>query len=267
MSHLDLPAYFARLHLPQPTEQPSLALLNRILNAQVTHIPFENLDVLLGRGISLELEDIQAKLISTKRGGYCFELNTLLLVVLAALGFRARPLSARVRWQKPREVIPPRTHVFVAVDLHDSTWLADAGVGGFSLTSALKMELDTPQATTHDTRRIIHENERFYHQLQIEDQWHDVCEFTLEEMPPIDRELANWFTAAHPKSHFRDRLIAARATPTGRRALLNFDYTERPINGEATTRQLASESERLEVLAEKFGLHFPSDTRFPLTTP
>ena len=55
--------------------------------AHATHIPFENLDVLLGRPIRLDLASLLAKLVAGGRGGYCFEHNLLFASVLQTLGF------------------------------------------------------------------------------------------------------------------------------------------------------------------------------------
>ncbi|HEY3253262.1 MAG TPA: arylamine N-acetyltransferase, partial [Polyangiaceae bacterium] len=88
-------------------------------------------------------------------------------------------------------------------------------------------------------------------------------EFTLEEMPAIDRELANWYTSAHPNSHFKNRLIVARAAPEGQRlSILNDQFTLRERHGTATTQPIASAPHLLEVLRKQFGLSFPAGTRF-----
>src|SRR5882672_8664858 len=112
---LDLEAYFARIGYTGSRE-PSLAALHTISQAHVQSIPFENLDVLLGRGINLDPAAVFKKLVHDRRGGYCFEQNSLFLRVLETLGFRVAPFSARVRWQRPRDFTPPRTHVFLRVE-------------------------------------------------------------------------------------------------------------------------------------------------------
>jgi N-hydroxyarylamine O-acetyltransferase len=258
---IDPDAYFARIGY-RGLRTPTLETLNAIVNAHVQTIPFENLDVLLGRPIDLDPGALERKLIHARRGGYCFEQNTLLLTVLGQLGYDVRPLSARVRYQRPREFTPPRTHVFVRVELEES-WLADVGVGAMSSTGVLRLEETGPQITPHETRRLLRENGLVYHQVQLGDAWHDVCEFTLEEMPAIDREVANWFTSAHPASHFKNRLLVARALPNGGRlGLLNRELTVRKRDGSAEHHTVTSPDELLTVLDERFGLKLPAGTRF-----
>ena len=259
---LDLDAYFIRTGYTGP-RTPNLGTLNGIVAAHAQTIPFENLDVLLGRGIDLDLSAVERKLVRQRRGGYCFEQNSLLLAVLEALGFAVKPISARVRWQRPRDFTPTRTHLFLRVDLNGESWLADVGIGGLSLTSAIRLDTDAEQATPHEPRRLVREGARLFHQVRLAAEWADVCEFTLEEMPPIDRELANWYTSAHPQSHFRNRLLVARAAPKGARlALLNNEFTVRQADGRTEKREIATADELLSILAEHFGLHFPPGTRF-----
>jgi len=275
----DLDAYFDRIRYAG-SRAPTLATLNAIALHHVQAIPFENLDVLLQRGIHLDPPRVEEKLIYARRGGYCFEQNTHLLYVLLALGFDAAPISARVRVDRPRDFTPPRTHVFVRVELDGASWLVDAGVGGLSPTSALRLVEDEVQVTPHEPRRLVSEgnppnerhspqqptfhrevNQRIIHQAFFAERWNDVCEFTLDAMPEIDREIGNWYTSTHPESRFKERLLVARATPTGRLTLLNRTFTRRE-RGHVETRILTSPPELLEVLDAEFGLMFPSDTRF-----
>lgn len=259
---MTLDAYFRRIGYVGPTA-PTRATLDALVLAHVKAIPFENLDVLLGRGISLDDAAVDAKLITAGRGGYCFEQNTLFLRVLEALGFEVRPLSARVRWGRARAETPPRTHVFLRVEVDGASWLTDVGIGSMSLTRALRLGTADEQPTPHEPRRIVFEDGRYFHQARLGDAWHDVYEFTLEEMPAIDRELANWYTSAHPGSHFKNRLVVARALPEGARvAILNRELTIRR-RGVAEVRVLGSPEELLAVLAEQFGLRFAAGTRFP----
>jgi N-hydroxyarylamine O-acetyltransferase len=261
-SPADLEAYCARIGYDGP-RAPTLATLHAIVAGHAAAIPFENLDVLLGRPIALDAGSLVEKLVHQRRGGYCFEQNGLLLLVLSSLGFSVAPLSGRVRWERPRDFTPPRTHLFVRDELAGASWLADVGVGGLSLTAAIQLNTAAEQPTPHEPRRIVREAGRLFHQVRIGAEWLDVCEFTLEEMPPIDRELANWYTSTHPDSRFRSRLVASRAGPNGQRlSILNQDFKIRSADGRSQTRALASPEELLAVLDEQFGLRFPPGTRF-----
>lgn len=258
---VELDAYFDRIRYAGPRE-PTLATLSGIVEAHIRTIPFENLDVLLGRPIRLDMPSVMRKLVHEHRGGYCFEQNGLLLSVLEALGFRVAPLSARVRWTRPREFTPARTHLFVRVELEGEAWLADVGVGGMSPTAPLRLDVTHEQPTPHEPRRIVHEDGRWFHQVRIGDEWHDVLEFTREQMPPIDREVANWFTSTHPQSHFRDLLTVARAGAHGvRHTLLNRDLTLRHADGSAERHRVGTPEELLRVLDEVFELRLPADTK------
>lgn len=264
----DLDRYFERIQRPRPP-RPDLEQLNAIVAAHVCTIPFENLDVLLGRPIDLSPAAVEHKLLVERRGGYCFEQNTLLMHVLRALGFSVTPIGARVRVQRSRSETPARTHVFLRVELADGSWLVDVGVGGLSPACALRLATDVSQPTPHEPRRIVSQGEwrglglrapdaALFHQAYFDEAWRDVCEFTLEEMPEIDRQLANWYTSAHPSSHFKDKLMVALATPTGRKNLLNRRFTRREADGTSQTRVLGSPAELLELLRCEYGISLPA---------
>jgi N-hydroxyarylamine O-acetyltransferase len=271
----DLAAYFQRIAYRGPTA-PSLANLDALILAHVIAIPFENLDILLGRRVVLDPPCIERKLVAERRGGYCFEQNTYFLHVLRALGYAVVPLSARVRFNRPREETPARTHVFLRVELPEGSWLVDVGVGGLTPTCALRLELDVHQETPHEPRRLCSEGEwqglslrspnaKLYHQVLIDDSWRDLCDFTLEPMHDIDRELGNWYTSAHPQSHFKSRLTVARATPDGRVVLNDKMLTRRRNDGWKEAREVADAEELLRVLAEDFGISLPAGTRVAWT--
>lgn len=258
---VDVDAYFDRIGYNGPT-RPTLETLNEIVSAHVEHVPFENIDVLLDRPIGLDPASLQKKLVADRRGGYCFEQNGLLLLVLQSLGFAVTPLGGRVRYGRFDDCLPPRTHLIVRVDLDCADWIADVGFGGLSLTSAIRLEADIEQATPHETRRLVLLNGNYYHQARLNGEWENLYEFSLEPMPLIDREVANWYTSTHPTSHFRSRLYVARSASQGRRVtLLNDEFSIREADGQATKTQLASHEELMATLDEHFGLRFEPNVR------
>jgi N-hydroxyarylamine O-acetyltransferase len=257
-----LETYFDRIGY-RGSRAPTLETLHALTAAHVRAIPFENLDVLLERRIDLAPDVVFDKLVRRRRGGYCFEQNGLFLEVLTALGFSVRPLSARGRIFPPRGQTPPRTHLLLEVHVDGEPWLTDVGVGALSLTSAIRFTSDEEQRTPHEPRRIVREGDHWLHQARLGDAWTDVYEFTGEEMPPIDREVGNWYTSAHPRSHFRSLLVVARAAADGGRVTLrDGELKRRDRDGRAEARSIASAEDLLAVLAAEFGLVFPPGTRF-----
>ena len=121
---VDLAAYLERIGYAAEL-RPDHATLAGLHLAHATHIPFENLDVLLGRPIRLDLPSLQAKLVAGGRGGYCFEQNLLFAAVLRQLGFAVTPLAARVRYRTTQ--LLPRTHMLLLVRADGADWIADVG--------------------------------------------------------------------------------------------------------------------------------------------
>ena len=102
---------------------PTYDVLAALHQAHATHIPFENLDILLGRPIRLDLASLHAKLVVGRRGGYCFEQNLLFAAILQSIGFSVARLAARVRYRTHR--VLPRTHMLLLVSIDAEDWIAD----------------------------------------------------------------------------------------------------------------------------------------------
>jgi N-hydroxyarylamine O-acetyltransferase len=114
-----------------------LATLDALHLAHATHIPFENLDVLLRRPIRLDLDSLHAKLVGGRRGGYCFEHNLLFAAALEKIGFAVTRLAGRVRYGST--VPRPRTHTLLSVEVDGTRWLADVGFGAEGLLLPVPM--------------------------------------------------------------------------------------------------------------------------------
>jgi N-hydroxyarylamine O-acetyltransferase len=267
---MDLDRYFARIGYGGGTAR-TLDVLAGVVAAHARAVPFENCDVLLGRPIRIDPASLERKIVSEVRGGYCFEQNGLLLEVLSALGFDAAPRSARVRVAAAsRDVLPPRTHVFLEVALDGARWIADVGIGGLTPAGLVRIEYDVPQPTTHETHRLVREEGRSFLQALIEPEsgaaiepvWKDVYEFSGEAMPQIDRELANWWTSTSPTSKFRNNLLVAIVNDDGTRCTIDNDrFVHRRRGTVLEERRIATPEELLELLATRFRLELPPGTR------
>ena len=253
----DLPAYLERIGYAGSLA-PERATLDALHLAHATAIPFENLDILLGRSIRLDLASLQAKLVAGRRGGYCFEQNALFAAALEQIGFAVTRLAARVRFRTDR--VLPRTHMTLLVEVDGARVLADVGFGADGLL--LPVSLDGAEARQFAwTYRIAADRGVTVLQTRDDGAWEDLYAFTLEPQLPVDYEIANHYTSTHPASRFVQALTAQRLAPDVRRILRNLDYSEdRGIDVDA--RKLVDDDEILAVLATEFGLVFPSGTRF-----
>src|SRR5690606_4216893 len=120
----DLDAYLERIGHGGPTP-PTAETLRALHYAHTTTFVFENLDNWTGRHVSLDLANIEDKFVRRKRGGYCFETNSLFAAVLRQLGFTLHPLAARVIWMQPPGVRSARSHKLLRVEMGGHPWIAD----------------------------------------------------------------------------------------------------------------------------------------------
>jgi len=250
---IDLGAYFKRIGYTGGRE-PSLAALSGILYAHMSHIPFENLDVLLGRAVRLDAESLQKKLVSACRGGYCFEHSSLLAAVLERLGFGVTRRAARVVLFSPRTEVS-RSHMFMTVELPEGTFVVDPGFGGFGASFPVPLESGGGNGgashwMARDGRYTIL---RLRRGNDVIDGWVTDLE---EENHPIDFETGNHYTATHPDSPFRKIVMMSIVTPAGRTSVMNRDVTFHR-GGDATTEQIPDRAAFRRLLVERYGFDLP----------
>jgi N-hydroxyarylamine O-acetyltransferase len=256
-SEFDLDAYLARIGYAGPVA-PDLATLSALHARQVDAIPFENLDVLMGRGVRLDLESLQAKLVGARRGGYCYELNSLFKAALEAIGFQVTGLAGRVRWMAPPDrPMGARTHMALRVDLPEGPYLADVGFGGHLLDHPIRFEPDLEQTTPQARLKLTREGSDLMLWTLIGEGWRTIYLLGLEPQLPADYAVGNWFTSTHPEVIFASSLMMERLTPDERISLFNTRLTERPRSGEARQRVIESGADLGEVLQALFGLDAP----------
>lgn len=250
---IDLEAYFRRINY-EGSREPSLQTLSRLHLLHALSIPFENLDSLQGRPINLDLPSLQAKLVSSGRGGYCYEQNTLFEAVLRALGFRVSGLAARVLWGREELAITPRIHMLLRVDLLEGIYLVDVGFGRLTPTAPLRLEQDVEQPTPHEPFRLYRLNSSWIVEAKAGDIWRGLYSVDLADHFDVDYEIYNYFVSTSPNSIFVHSLMAARPTPSGRYAIFNSRLTIQSGSEIAHVRDLTSPQELIEVLREKFDI-------------
>ncbi len=210
---MDVLAYFDRIGHQGPSA-PSLDTLRALHRAHMLAVPFENLDIALGRPMVCDEEAILRKIVTGRRGGFCYELNAAFAALLRELGFRVTLLSARVPRETGREG-PEFDHLALRVDL-DEPWLADVGFGDcFVEPLRLQTGIEQPQGRRRFRLTDQHDS------LQVEmaeagGSWKRQYCFSL-----LPRQLGDFAEMCHyhqvsPESPFTHNRVCSRATREGR---------------------------------------------------
>ncbi len=231
----DLDAYLARINLPARVT-PDAEGLGRLQREHRLSIPFENLDVRLGRGIAIDSAGVFAKLVTAKRGGYCFEQNRLFMDALTALGFQVRPLLARV-WLGVQDT-PPLTHTLSLVTLGERDWIADAGFGGsYAPVMALTdgWEAEAPDGAWFRLERHAQHGWMLSRKGDpgstdgrgTGPDWMPQYSFHDTEVFDADLALSNHWTSTAPGSRFTQLTIASIVLPHGMAGLTDSRYHRR----------------------------------------
>lgn len=256
---VDRSAYLARIGY-QGSVVPSMETLRGLHLSHVLTVPFENLDIHLGRPISLDPSDLFKKIVLGRRGGYCFELNGLFALLLEELGFVVTRLAARVLYGT--EGVRPRSHQVLLVHLDGERWIVDVGFGGQGLREPLPFVVGLEHRQGPDQFRLT-THERGEHVLQccIEEAWTNLYSFALDPWLSVDYQFANYYHSHAPDSPFVQRWMCTMPTQEGRKTFTGKLLKVRGLDG---TQELnvTNEGECRQLLQEHFGLTINDHLRF-----
>ncbi|MEV0120330.1 arylamine N-acetyltransferase [Streptomyces sp. NPDC050703] len=252
---LDIDAYLARLGHTGGTK-PDLDTLRALHRAHVAAIPFENLEMMLGRPVPLDLAALQDKLVRRRRGGYCYEQNLLFAAALERIGFDVTGLGARVRVgaSATRAV----THMLLSVRVDGEAWHCDVGFGGEGLLEPMPLR-EGAEARQGEWRFRLHGERDGVLVLRTwrPDGWSDLYAYTSEPRLPVDYVVMNHYTSTHPMSSFIRRPVVQRAAPEARRRLVGDQLTVTRADGSVAERTVPV-SELPDVLVREFGIELDS---------
>ncbi|MEV5981710.1 arylamine N-acetyltransferase [Streptomyces sp. NPDC052114] len=248
---LDFDAYLARLGHTDATK-PDLHTLRALHRAHVTAIPFENLEMMLGRPVPLELAALEDKLVRKRRGGYCYEQNLLFAAALERIGFDVTGLGARVRAgaSSTRAV----THMLLKVEVDGEAWHCDVGFGGDGLLEPIPMRVGV-EVQQGEWRFDLQQEDEGVLVLRTwrPDGWFELYAYTQERRLPVDYVVMNHYTSTHPRSSFIRRPVVQMAAPELRRRLVGDQLTVTRPDGSAEERAVPV-GELTDVLVREFGV-------------
>ncbi len=223
---MNVDAYLERIGY-EGSRSPTFETLAAVHRAHMLSVPFENLDIHLGRRLVLDREANFEKIVVRRRGGWCYELNGLFGLLLEQLGFAVTLLGARVVGERVGNELG---HLMLRVEL-DRPWLADVGFGESSLAPLPLGEGPEQVVEADGLRREFTTVPRRLEEFEA------MCEFSQTSQDMI----------------FTQRRLCTLATATGRITLSDLRLIERD-GDRVTERELAGEEQWRSVLRERFGV-------------
>lgn len=247
---LDTSAYLNRLNYAGH-RAPTLETLRALHRAHMLAVPFENLDIGLGRPIKLDEPALYSKIVTARRGGFCYELNGLFAALLRSLGFEVTLMSARV--YDGRQPGPDFDHLTLRVQL-ETPWLADVGFGD-SFVEPLRLEAGLEQPDVAGIFRLERDPDGTW-RLQARNAqggWDTNYGFSSQPRQMADFQEMCVYQQTSPDSHFTQHRICSLATPAGR-VTISDQRLIVTAQGERTETSLADQAEFNAALRQYFAI-------------
>ena len=210
-------AYLQRIGY-QGTPKTDFNTLHDLQRLHLQSVPYENLDIMRGIPLSLEVEAIYEKIVIRGRGGYCFELNALFAWLLRNIGFEVTDCMAR--FLRDETEIPMRRHRVLKVALDGAEYLADVGCGG--MIPRKPLPITDGQVSEQNSEKYVLKNEDFLGHVLYEwrnESWRRIYSFTDEPQLENDFIAVSYYCEAHPDSFFRTQDMVHIFTDSGRKSV------------------------------------------------
>lgn len=241
-------AYLDRIGVTRPITV-NIEGLRQLQSAHLMLVPFENLDIRLGRPIRLDLASFFEKIVIRRRGGFCYELNGLFACLLRSLGFQVNLLSARAA-NREGGFGPEFDHLALRVDL-DQPYLADVGFGDAFL-EPLRLAAGIEQNDLRNTFLLTDEcADWLVRERTPGGIWKPLYLFNLVPRSLEDFSEMCRYHQHSPESHFTQGTVCSIATATGRVTISGDRFIETK-EGHRTERLIQNETELRTLLAEHF---------------
>ena len=252
----DLAKYFDRIGLKRP-DSCDLESLDSIILAHQYNVPFENLDIHDDHlSISISIEKLFEKIVTRKRGGYCFELNSLFSSALLAFGYKVFSCLARDVLEDGS--IFPAIHRLPIVTIDNAQYICDVGYGRVQPGCALKLENGYTKIDQNKTFLVenIDKDERIWrlsYMSNDKNEWEPSIDFTLSKIEEVDFLAPNFFCCTDAEIKFvTDRIVNIR-TSSGSKSIYNDIFTINE-NGEKTVTQIKGVEHLKQILSSHFGI-------------
>jgi len=244
---------------------PSLTRLSQLQRGHLLHVPYESFDLWRGRVPDLSAEALYDKIVTRRRGGYCFELNGAYRWLLMNLGYEVRQHFGRWLYGETLEVPPPR-HRALCVTFGGTAYVTDVGIGMRAPLAPLELAYGKVQTSAGVDWRIVRDA-RLGNlvQMSVKGAWANYFSFGDEPAEDADFLYVNHYLAVEPTSMFRRGFLTfLPLADGGTRSLVPEDDPEtgrpawclvqRAADGTVDKTYLHTEARRAAALVRGFGL-------------
>jgi len=216
-------AYLDRIGYAGPLDG-SAAALAELQDRHLHSVPYENFDIIRGLPLSLETPRLYDKIVTRRRGGYCFELNALFGWLLRELGYPVTDLFARF-WRDEPNPPPKRRHQVLQAVAEGASYLCDVGVGGNVPRRPIPMVEHTEHTQGNECYRL-ERNPEFGWLLceRKKGDWSRIYSFTEEPQFPKDYVMATYWCENAADSIFKRQPMAAIRTKEGRNTIAGKEF-------------------------------------------
>lgn len=235
--------------------------LASLQKAHIMSVPYENYDIWSDASSSLAYDVLFDKIVTRRRGGYCFELNGLFGWLLRELGYEVEEYFGRWLKDEPLKV-PARRHRILKVKVDGKDFIADVGVGQRTFLTPLEFVYDKVQNREDVDYRIM-KNERNESVVECmsDGKWVQVYSFDSAPQSPIDFTYVHYFCSKEPSSVFRKNLFVHLPVSGGRKSIATVPD---PETGFMTEKLSISAGDKSEIkflrtekdLKEALSVHF-----------
>ena len=248
--------YLQRIDYRGPLARDSTTL-SGLQWAHLTHVPYENLDILAGIPLSLDPTDLFQKIVVNRHGGYCFELQGLFKELLEALGFSVAQYAAR--FLDDDTTIQMRRHRVLVVTIDDQRYLVDVGVRNESPRKALHLVCGKVQSDGICQYRF--EKDSFFGWMLLQKEpgkdWKRTYGFTEEAQVDDDFIMPSFYCEKHPDSGFNKYMKLSIFCGESNFTIVNDVFKDYRSGKVQLRKRLTGPDELSAVLGRYFGLENP----------
>ncbi|KKC99308.1 arylamine N-acetyltransferase family protein [Photobacterium halotolerans] len=244
--------YLQSLGVNEP--QISLAWLQSLLTAHLARYPFSSANVILKHDLSLEPEALLKRLVEQRRGGYCFEHNKVVFLVLKQLGFDVRPLIGRVMLNGNPD--NGRSHRLTLLTLQNKQYLIDAGFGVMNPRQIIALDTNQPQPDVRYQYSVESDNRGGMMVMATNrDEAVTLYRFDFAEYVESDCNIGHFYSHQAPEAAFVNHLVVSRILDNRRylvRNLTYFDYDDQA--GQERAVDISDATMLYQLLTTQFNL-------------